>query len=69
MSSISGILGGVLLVITGGGDGNVNAGDVLHTGKVIYQIEEKNKDGTWKASAHEESHQLIKDILKQIGRN
>ena len=53
MSSISGILGGVLLVITGGGDGNVNAGDVLHTGKVIYQIEEKNKDGTWKASDHE----------------
>ena len=39
-------------------------GTVL-TGKVI----EKTEEGTWKASAHEEGYQFIKDTILKIGEN
>ena len=39
-------------------------GTVL-TGKVIAKTEE----GTWKASAHEEGYQFIKDTILKIGEN
>ena len=36
---------------------------VVLTGKVI----EKTEEGTWKASAHEEGYQIIKDTILKIG--
>ena len=36
---------------------------VVLTGKVIAKTEE----GTWKASAHEEGYQIIKDTILKIG--
>jgi len=41
----------------------------LNAGKTIYAIEKKTEQGTWGASAHEESHQIIKDVITEIGRN
>ena len=46
----------------------IDAKDVFNAGKVIYQINEKTEDGTWGASVHEESHQIIKDTITEIGR-
>jgi hypothetical protein len=68
MSSITGILSGIVMVIAGGGDGIIDAKDVLNTGKVIYQINEKKKNDTIDASIHEESHQIVKDVITEIGR-
>ena len=42
----------------------VYKGTVL-TGKVI----EKNEDGTWGASVHEEVNQIIKETILKIGEN
>ena len=68
MSSITGILTGIVLTVAGGGDGVIDAKDVFNAGKVIYQINEKTEDGTWGAAVHEESHQIIKDTITEIGR-
>jgi len=51
--------------MTGADDGNT-AGKVLTTAQLIYAIEQKTEAGTWGASAHEESHELIKDTLRRI---
>ena len=65
MSSIQGIVSGIWIAMTGADDGNT-AGKVLTTAQLIYAIEQKTEAGTWGASAHEESHQLIKDTLRRI---
>jgi len=65
MSSITGIVSGIWIAMTGANDGNT-AGKVLTTAQLIYAIEQKTEAGTWGASAHEESHQVIKDTLRRI---
>ena len=65
MSSIQGIVSGIWIAMTGADDGNT-AGKVLTTAQLIYAIKQKTEAGTWGASAHEESHQLIKDTLRRI---
>jgi len=57
-----------MVTITGAGDG-LSAKEILNAGKVIYAIEQKTDQGTWGASAHEESHQILKDLITEIGRN
>jgi len=68
MSSIAGIISGVLITITGATDGSVTTNDILNAGKVWYAVEQKTEQGTWGASANEESHQMIKDIITNMGR-
>ncbi len=63
--SIAGIVSGIWIAMTGADDGNT-AGTVLNTAQLIYAIEQKTEAGTWGASAHEESHQVIKDTLRRI---
>ena len=63
--SIAGIVSGIWIAMTGAEDGNT-AGTVLNTAQLIYAIEQKTEAGTWGASAHEESHQMIKDTLRRI---
>jgi len=63
--SIAGIVSGIWIAMTGADDGNT-AGTVLNTAQLIYAIEQKTEAGTWGASAHEESHQMIKDTLRRI---
>ena len=66
MGSIAGIISGVLVSITGATDGDLAVGDALHIGQVIYAVEQKQSAGTWGASAHEESYQIVKDTLRRI---
>lgn len=55
------------MAVAGATDGNVTVGDVLQTAKTVYAIEQKTEQGTWGASAHEESYQIIKDTVRRIG--
>ena len=66
MGSIAGIITGVFVSITGATDGSFSAQDALNIGRVIYAVDQKTESGTWGASAHEESHQIIKDTLRRI---
>ena len=66
MGSIAGLISGVLVSVTGASDGDFTIGDALHIGQVIYAIEQKQSTGTWGASAHEESYQIVKDTLRRI---
>ena len=53
--------------MTGADDGNITAGKILHMAQTVYAIQEKTQQGTWGASAHEESYQIIKDTVRRIG--
>tara|TARA_B100001057_G_C22865033_1_gene956098 strand:+ start:2718 stop:2948 length:231 start_codon:yes stop_codon:yes gene_type:complete len=66
MGSITGIISGVFVSITGATDGNLTMADALQVGKVIYAVEQKHSAGTWDESWHEESHQIVKDTLRRI---
>ena len=66
MGSIAGLISGVLVSVTGASDGDFTVRDALHIGQVIYAIEQKQSAGTWGASAHEESYQIVKDTLRRI---
>ena len=64
--SIEGAIAGLVLLIQPVTDGNVGKKiyqGIIYTGKII----EKNKEGTWGASWHEESHQLTKDAILKMG--
>ena len=52
--------------VSGAGDGNISAGDVLQGARTIYAIQQKTETGTWDDSWHEESHQIVKDTLRNI---
>ena len=66
--NITGLITGFLMLLTPVEEvstiSQVYKGVVL-TGKVI----EKNEDGTWGASVHEEVNQIIKDTILKIGEN
>ena len=41
----------------------------IYNGVQIYnKIQEKTEKNEWSASIHEESHQIIKDTIKQLGQ-
>ena len=63
--SIEGAIAGLVLLIQPVTDGNVGKKiyqGIIYTGKII-----ENNQGTWKASWHEESHQLTKDAILKMG--
>lgn len=68
MGSIAGIITGVFVSITGATDGSFSAQDALNIGRVIYAVDQKTESGTWGASAHEESHQIIKDTIRGLNK-
>ena len=48
---------------------NPNSTETIYNGaKIIYQAQQKTRQGTWKASVHEESHQIIKDAIRKAGQ-
>jgi hypothetical protein len=65
--NITGLITGIIMLFNTS-PGVDTAGKVYQgmtmTGKVI----EKTQQGSWGASAHEESHQAIKDIILKLGR-
>ena len=68
MSSIAGIISGVFITITGATDGTFSTRDALNIGKVIHAVDQKTEQGTWGASAHEESHQIIKYTIRGLNK-
>lgn len=64
--SITGLITGIIMLFntSPGVDaaGKIYKGAAI-TGKVI----EKTQEGTWGASAHEEGHQAIKDVILKMG--
>ena len=64
--SITQIVTGFYIALTGADDGNITAGKVLQTAQSVYAIQQKTEQGTWDESWHEESHQLIKDTIREI---
>ena len=64
--SITGIVTGIWMSVSGAGDGNISAGDVLQGARTIYAIQQKTVIGTWDDSWHEESHQIVKDTMREI---
>ena len=64
--SIEGAIAGLVLLLQPITDGNVGKKiyqGIIYTGKII----EKNNQGTWGASWHEESHQFTKDAILKMG--
>lgn len=41
---------------------------VYNGAKIIYQAHQKSRQGTWKNSVHEESHQILKDAIRKAGQ-
>ena len=64
--NIMGMITGLVMLLTPVEEVNIASkiykGTVL-TGKVI----EKTEEGTWKASAHEEGYQIVKDAILELG--
>ena len=64
--NITGMITGFLMLLAPAEEVNIASkiykGTVL-TGKVI----EKTEEGTWKASAHEEGYQIVKDAILELG--
>jgi hypothetical protein len=61
---IIGMITGIALAIQ-----NPKSTEAIYNGaKIIYQAQQKTKQGTWRASAHEESHQILKDIIRRAGQ-
>ena len=64
--SIEGAIAGLVLFLQPVTDGNFTKKiyqGIIYKGKII----EKTEQGTWKASWHEESHQLTKDAILKMG--
>ena len=48
---------------------NPKSAEVMINGaKIIYNIERKTQEGTWKGSIHEESRQIVKDAIRKAGQ-
>ena len=61
--SITGIIVGAIMLVTNPADGIKK---IYQGVQVLSQIEQKNENKEWKASAHEESYQIVKDTIKNI---
>ena len=65
--NIEGAIIGILMLFTSG-QGEVAVTEKIYNGAVLAgKIIEKTEQGTWRASAHEEGYQIIKDTILKIG--
>lgn len=61
---IIGMITGLALAIQ-----NPKSTEAIYNGaKIIYQAHQKTRQGTWKDSLHEESHQIVKDVIRKAGQ-
>ena len=64
LMNLIGMITGIALAIQ-----NPKSTQAVYNGaKIIYQAQQKSRQGTWKASVHEESHQILKDAIKRAGQ-
>ena len=67
--SIEGLIGGVLyLVVSVASGGTVDSRTIWNAAVLADRAVIKTEQGTWGASAHEESHQAIKDTIRKLGQ-
>ena len=67
--SIEGLIGGVLyLVASVASGGTVDSRTIWNAAVLADKAIIKTEQGTWGASAHEESHQAIKDAILKAGQ-
>jgi hypothetical protein len=67
--SMEGLIGGVLyLVVSVASGGTVDSRTIWNAAVVADRAVIKTEQGTWGASAHEESHQAIKDTIRKLGQ-
>ena len=63
--SITGMIMGVVMLVANPAEGIKK----VYNGVQIYnKIQEKTERKEWSASLHEESHQIIKDTIKNLGQ-
>ena len=63
------MIGGVLyLVVSVASGGTVDSRTIWNAAVVADRSVIKTEQGTWGASAHEESHQAIKDTIRKLGQ-
>ena len=65
--SIEGLIGGIMMIVASASTGEVDSKTVWNTAILIDKSITKTEQGTWEASAHEESYQIIKDTIRKIG--
>ena len=63
--SIEGLIGGIMMLIASASSGTVDS-KTVYQGAVLVDKAIQKKD--WSASAHEESHQAIKDTIRKLGQ-
>ena len=63
--SIEGLIGGIMMLIASASSGTVDS-KTVYQGAMLVDRAIQKKD--WSASAHEESHQVIKDNIRKLGR-
>ena len=63
--SIEGLIGGVLYLVVSVSSGTVDS-KTVYQGAVLVDKAIQKRD--WSASAHEESHQAIKDTIRKLGQ-
>ena len=64
---ISSIFAGILAIFTA--NDTVDVGHKIISGlNTTAKIIEKTEKKEWKASLHEESHQILKDIIREAGK-
>ena len=63
--SIEGLIGGVLYLVVSVSSGTLDS-KTVYQGAVLVDKAIQKQD--WTASAHEESHQAIKDTIRKLGQ-
>ena len=64
------LIGGIMyLASTLINTGSIDVKTVWNTAIMLDKVNQKTKEGTWKASAHEETHQVVKDVILDMGKN
>jgi len=63
--SIEGLIGGVMMLLASVSSGTVDS-KTVYQGAVL--IDKVTQHKNWSGSAHEESHQIIKDTIKRLGQ-
>ena len=66
--SIEGFIGGLMMIAASVSTGDVSSKTIWNTAVLIDRANTKTEQGTWEASAHEESHQVIKDTIIKLGQ-
>ena len=63
--SIEGLIGGIMMLIVSASSGTVDSKTVWNTAVII---DKASQHKNWSGSVHEESHQAIKDTIRQLGQ-